>query len=172
MKTYRTRLTSGLFIASYSAHMRIQIPSDNPPIHYVLRTHVGGPVQSFSAIDRMLQAACARLLLQGASSSSDATGTPHSDPLGSAPPPGPSAVSSGPTSAVTSAGVTRTGGTVGGMQQQQQPTAVPQQQLRESTWLLLEMVGALERALHHACQGGLHQPQLPRGALAFFAANR
>ncbi len=44
--------------------------------------------------------------------------------------------------------------------------------MREPALLLLELFLALERALHHASQGGSRAPPLPPAVLSFFAANR
>ena len=41
-----------------------------------------------------------------------------------------------------------------------------------SVWLLLEFMGALERNVHNAYEGGLERESLPAPVLAFFTANR
>ncbi|GIL75399.1 hypothetical protein Vretifemale_5200, partial [Volvox reticuliferus] len=43
---------------------------------------------------------------------------------------------------------------------------------RESAWLVLELVGALERAVAHAAEGHAGRDPLPQPVLAFFAANK
>ncbi|GLI61976.1 hypothetical protein VaNZ11_004542, partial [Volvox africanus] len=43
---------------------------------------------------------------------------------------------------------------------------------RESAWLVLELVGALERAVSHAAEGHAGRDALPQPILAFFAANK
>lgn len=43
---------------------------------------------------------------------------------------------------------------------------------RESAWLVLELVGALERAVAHAAEGHVYRETLAQPVLAFFAANK
>ena len=132
-----------------------------------MRTHAGGPGQSFAALERMLHVVCARL-------AAASTAVP---PVVAAtvPPPagGGGGRGGGATAAHGNTAASHAAAAAGSTPLPSPPPPPPQQQqqLRESTWLLLEMVGALERALHHACEGGRHQPPLPRGVLAFFAAN-
>ena len=130
-----------------------------------MRTHAGGPGQSFAALERMLHVACARL-------AAASTAVPPVVAATVPPPAGGGGGRGGAPAAPRNTAAAPLASTAGPAPlPPPPPPLLQQQQLRESTWLLLEMVGALERALHHACEGGRHQPPLPRGVLAFFAAN-
>ena len=141
---------------------------------------MGGPAQSFAAIERMLQAACNRLQMANMAATSTAAAAASTAPPSGGSTPAPSrptataaANSSLPTLAKppNSSGF-RSAAAAAAPSGQLPPPDQQLQRLRESTWLLLEMVGALERALHHAYEGGRGQSQLSSGVLAFFAANR
>lgn len=162
-----------------------------------MRTHLGGPAQSFAGIERMLQAVCARLTSSIAgvatpstpastaaeSASNQSISRQHQGQggagpsLGNAVPRGRAAEAAVSAALAPSgaAGQASPGAAADAAASPSAPSSsLPLVQLQSSAWLLLELVGALERCLHFACDGGTHNPlpqALPRGVLAFFAAN-
>lgn len=158
-----------------------------------MRTHLGGPAQSFAGIERMLQAVCARLTssIAGAATPSTPASTPaesagsyltsrqHQGQGGAGPGLGNAVPRGRAAEAAVSAALAPSGTAADAAPSPSAPSSTPPSspplvQLQSSAWLLLELVGALERCLHFACDGGTHNPlppALPRGVLAFFAAN-
>lgn len=139
-----------------------------------LRTHFGGPTQTFGMLDKLLQGVHARLISEarekanpagvattpstagtkpGASLSPSATAT-HSTKPGAA----PAAAAETAADVMCAVGVGSSSGVAGSD--------------HHTAWLMLEFLSALERGIYLGCDGITRKEAMPQASLAFYETNR
>lgn len=131
-----------------------------------MRTHLGGPTQSFNALEIMLaglvaKAASERAAVRAQGHGFGSTSSPSQPHFFTQAPP------------------THRSHEQQQQQEQQQPPSKSSQSPKapptpalESAWMALEYVGALERGVRHACEGIHSRQAQPSAVLAFFKANK
>eukprot|EP00955_Chlamydomonas_euryale_P062272 358334-Chlamydomonas_euryale.AAC.1 len=129
-----------------------------------MRTHAGGPAQSFALLEGMLASAAARIQQAAAALDPSARGAASGDRCAAGVPPSPQRQPPAPPGVALPA----RDGVHACVRSEAHAHA------QHCGWLLLELIGALERWLHAASDGvpGCASLPLPRPVLAFFSANR
>jgi len=147
-----------------------------------MRTHLGGPTHSFNALEKMLGSLVARATAERAASRAHGHGicSAHSSVPGAHAHFSPSRSSALPALPQHCSRQQQQHLPPPQKKEQQQKTnstsvpdpAGPPTPALESAWMALEFLGALERGVHHACEGFHSRQPLSSAVLAFFATNQ
>lgn len=140
-----------------------------------LRTHFGGPTQTFGMLDKLLQGVHARLISE-AREKSNPTGVTTPSTAGSKP--GASSSPVGTSSATTTAS-TKPGTAPAAASETAADVACAvggsnsvAGSDHHTAWLMLEFLSALERGIYLGCDGITRKEAMPQASLAFYETNR